>query len=303
MRILIIGSQGFVGSYILLELVNKFGVIPIYSTSLTDTKLLGSSHCSDIRLTELNIRSLSNFIYSNQITCVVNAAGVIGSEPDSNPDMKIAEIIINSVNLLKKKPTLIHIGSSSEYTSQEMGSNSNELSECHPSSAYGKNKLAVTKFLLNASAQLNFKLCVCRVFNIIGPGMNKKTILGRLHDEVVIDRKTKVDFLSLASYRDYIDIRDVSNAVVKLIVCIDGTAFFPKILNVGSGTALEVRSLINQIKYASNNFFEFTELDSSYGDKNIIWQQANIDQIKAIINWDIKYTMSQSIEYFLNKAD
>ena len=107
-----------------------------------------------------------------------------------------------------------------------MGSNSNELSECHPSSAYGKNKLAVTKFLLNASAQLNFKLCVCRVFNIIGPGMNKKTILGRLHDEVVIDRKTKVDFLSLASYRDYIDIRDVSNAVVKLIVCIDGTAFF-----------------------------------------------------------------------------
>ena len=64
-----------------------------------------------------------------------------------------------------------------------------------------------------------------------------------------------------------------------------------------------MRSLINQIKYASNNFFEFTELDSSYGDKNIIWQQANIDQIKAIINWDIKYTMSQSIEYFLNKAD
>ena len=76
---------------------------------------------------------------------------------------------------------------------------------------------------------------------------------------------------------------------------------FPKILNVGSGSALQMRSLINQIKYVSNDLFEFTEENDTYNDKNVLWQQANIEKIQRIIGWNVQCSMSQSIEYFLNK--
>ncbi len=300
---MIIGSQGFVGSHVLLALINKFGVGPVYSTSIKDKDLLGSAHCGNLRLTQGIVDDLTDFIRTNKITFVVNAAGVIGPKPSSNPDMEIADIIVNSFKLLKNKPALLHVGSSSEYTSAEFEIDSDELSECQPSSVYGKNKLAVTKYLLNSSDQLNFKLCVCRVFNIIGPRMNTKTILGKLYDEVVLNRKKDIDFLSLSSYRDYIDIRDVADTIVKLIVKINSIKYFSKILNVGSGNALQMRSLINQIKHASNDFFEFTEVNDVYGDNNVFWQRAKIEKIKEIIGWKIQYTTSQSIEYFLNRED
>lgn len=303
LRILIIGSQGFVGSHVLLALINKFGAGSVYSTSIKDTALLGSAHCGDFRLTESTVNDLANFIRINKITSVVNAAGVIGVKPSSNPDMKIATAIVNSFKLLKNRPDLLYVGSSSEYTSVEFEVDTDELSECQPSSIYGNNKLAVTKFLLKSSNQLNFKLCVCRVFNIIGPKMNTKTILGKLYNEVVLNKKREIDFFSLSSYRDYIDIRDVADAIVKLIVKINSIKYFSKILNVGSGNALQMRSLINQIKHASNDFFEFTEVNDVYGDKNIFWQRANIEKIKEIISWKTQYTTSQSIHYFLNKED
>jgi len=303
LRILIIGSQGFVGSHALLALIDKFGLGSVYSTSIQDKDLLGSAHCGDLRLTPGMVNDLTDFICINRITFVVNAAGVIGSKPNSNPDLEIANIIINSFKLLKNKPALLHIGSSSEYTSAEFESDSDELSECQPSSVYGNNKLAVTKYLLNSSEQLNFKLCVCRVFNIIGPSMNKKTILGRLYDEVILNKKKDIDFSSLSSYRDYIDIRDVSDAIVKLIVKINSIKHFSKILNVGSGNAIQMRSLISQIKHASNDLFEFNEVDEGHGDGNVFWQRAKIEKIQEIIGWKAQYTTSKSIEYFLNRED
>jgi NDP-hexose 4-ketoreductase len=303
LRILIIGSQGFVGGHVLFELINKFGIKSIYSTSAKDKGLLGSKHCSEIRVTQENVKILSNFIQANRITCVINAAGVIGLELSTNPDMEIAKTITNSFLLLENKPFLIHIGSSSEYTSVGMGIDSSESSECHPISTYGKNKLAVTKYLINASEQFKFKLCVCRVFNIIGPNMNVKTILGKLYDEVVLNDKKNIKFRSLASYRDYIDIRDVSSAIIKLIIYINNAVYFSKIINIGSGSAIHIRSLIDQIKYASTESFDFVETDDTLNGENILWQQANIEKIQKIIDWSTQYTTLQSIEYFLNRED
>jgi NDP-hexose 4-ketoreductase len=303
LRILIIGSQGFVGKHVLFELINKFGIKSIYSTSVKDKELLGTKHCSEIRITQGNIKTLSDFIQTNRITCVINAAGVIGLDSNTNPDIEIAKTIVNSFWLLENKPFLIHIGSSSEYTSVGMDVDSSESSECHPISIYGKNKLVVTKYLINASEQYKFKLCVCRVFNIIGPNMNMKTILGRLYNEIVLNGKKNIEFRSLASYRDYIDIRDVSSAIIKLVKHINNAVCFSKIINIGTGSAIHMRSLIEQIKNSSTESFDFIEADETLNDENIPWQQANIEKIQKIIDWCPQYTTPQSIEYFLNRED
>ena len=303
MRILVIGSQGFVGSHVLSELIITLGSNSIYSTSAKDGKFLKSNHCDEIRVTSENVKTLSDFIMTNKINCIVNAAGNISPKLNNNPDLEIAKTIVNSLLKSEKKPLIIHIGSSSEYSLFGRGILTTETSECHPSSLYGKNKLAATEYLVNASEQFKFKLCVCRVFNVIGPRMNIKTILGKLYNEIFLDGRKNIKFGSLESYRDYMDIRDMSAAIVKLIININNLPYFLEIVNIGSGDVINIRSLIDQIRNASNKVFDFKEVGDEKRSSKDDCQQANIEKIKNIIDWSPKFRISESIHYFLHKEE
>ena len=303
MRILVIGSQGFIGSHVLSELIITLGSNLIYSISAKDKKYLKSNHCEEIRVIPENVKLLSDFIMTNKINCIINAAGNIGSNLNNNFDLEIAKTLVSSFTKSEKKPLIIHIGSSSEYSLFDRGFLTTETSECDPASLYGRNKLAVTKYLVNASEQFKFKLCVCRVFNVIGPRMNIKTILGKLYNEIFLDGRKNIKFGSLESYRDYMDIRDMSAAIVKLLINMNNASCFLEIVNIGSGDLINIRSLIDQIRNASNKTFDFTEVGDEKRSSKVDCQQANIKKIKNIIDWNPKFKISESINYFLHKEE
>lgn len=302
MRILLIGSQGFIGRHIMYELIRKFGKGSIFSTSSKDKSKLGSAYCREIRIEQKNSKILSEFIIESQVSIIINSAGILGQNTNDNTDKDLAKTIVNAFRSLKNKPSMIQIGSSSEYAPSAKGVESTELFLCKPISDYGKKKLEVSDYLISASNEFNFKLCICRVFNVIGPKMNYQTILGRLYQEVLIDGQKSIHFNSLSSYRDYIDVRDVSICIVKLIIYLRNVPRFSEILNVGSGNAVQVRSLIEKIQSNSGQF-KFTESIKSNSDENISWQQANIDKIEALIDWKPKYTLTESIDYLIYKED
>ena len=82
---------------------------------------------------------------------------------------------------------------------------------------------------------------VLRVFNPVGPGSPAASLPGRLADELrraLPDGTVRVGDLS--AYRDFVDVRDVAQAV-GLAVTAPGP--LPPVLNIGSGTATPVREL------------------------------------------------------------
>ncbi|GGN84605.1 hypothetical protein GCM10010112_64090 [Actinoplanes lobatus] len=108
-------------------------------------------------------------------------------------------------------------------------------------SAYGYAKLAAT-CLIRLVRGLGHPAVVLRIFNPIGPGTPPTLLPGRLAAEIrrAADHGGRARLGSLDGARDFVDVRDIADAV---LAAATAPAPLPPVLNIGSGHATELRDL------------------------------------------------------------
>jgi nucleoside-diphosphate-sugar epimerase len=161
--------------------------------------------------------------------------------------------------------------------------------------AYGATKLAGTRLLqLARAAGLN--AVVLRVFNPLGAGAPGSSLPGRVAAEfrrALDGGGGDVRLGSLDSVRDFVDARDVADAVL-------AASAAPRVphavLNVGSGVGITARSLVMELMAISGYAGPVRE-DAPGSPRSAAgsWQQADIRRARADLGWRPRRDLTESL--------
>ncbi len=136
---------------------------------------------------------------------------------------------------------------------------------------------------------------VLRVFNPVGAGAPETSLPGRVAAQLrrALDRGADVRLGPLDAVRDFVDARDVAAAVLAAAAA---PALPHAVINVGSGTAVPVRSLVKEL-IAVSGYGGPVHEDSSGSARSgdLDWQQADITRAGEDLGWRPRHDLAASL--------
>lgn len=227
---------------------------------------------------------------------VVNCAGKVGGPPDELADGNIT----GPANLVEgllggdRRIRLVHLGSAGEYGRVEVGVPITESTRPCPVGVYGVTKLAGTK-VIGAGRAAGLNALVLRVFNPLGPGSPVGSLPGRLAVELrrAIAEGDDVRLGALDSLRDFVDARDVAEAV---LTAVSMSTVDAGVLNVASGHAVAVRELVTTLSEIAG--FSGAVVERGVGSArsaDVPWQQADISKTADLLGWKPSRDLTTSL--------
>ncbi|MEU4805822.1 NAD(P)-dependent oxidoreductase [Actinosynnema sp. NPDC023587] len=248
---------------------------------------------------------LADLLTTTSPDVVVNCAGRL--------DGTLAELVAANVTatarLLDVLPVaapaarLVVLGSAAEYGVVPEGVAVTEDMPANPVAAYGITKLAGTALVRAAVGAGRLDAVVLRVFNPIGAGLPDGTVLGRAASAVrsalgVPGREIRLG--PLGAYRDFVDVRDVADAVAKAAL----SAVRPDpVLNVGSGVAVPVREAVGLLAEAAGFTGRIVESDPVPARSGAVgWIAADLTRARLSLDWSPRRDLRASVRDLWSSA-
>jgi nucleoside-diphosphate-sugar epimerase len=280
-RVMVFGAGGFLGARICALLAGRGIEYRGLSRSRGDPHLL----CD---LASMHPYALDAQIGMYKPTVIINAAGATLGDPAEMVRTNIiaVEALLASARNHASHARFVQLGSAAEYGGAPQGTSQDEQTEPHPVGPYGVTKLAGSELVLRAH-RYGADAVVLRVFDVIGPDGPESTLTGR----VIRDLRTRhlIEAGSLDGWRDFVDVRDVAEAVVAVSLA---DAKLPPVLNVGTGHATLARDVAGQLFELSGQ--PALIIEDAHDDVPA-WQQADIALIGTHLGWSPKIPLEQSL--------
>ncbi|MFD9069844.1 NAD-dependent epimerase/dehydratase family protein [Streptomyces lasiicapitis] len=168
-----------------------------------------------------------------------------------------------------------------------------EDAPARPLAPYGATKLAGTLAITTSGLDA----VVLRVTNPVGPGAPTAGLPGRLTAELRrAAEQSPHDTIrvgDLSSYRDFVDVRDMAEAVT---LAITTPHPLPPILNIGSGQSVPARDLAHGLVRAAAFRGRIEEtLTGSGRSAAVPWQCADITAAARELGWQPAFTLTESL--------
>jgi len=251
MRALVIGADGFVGRWLVRHLADAgdevHGLVgrhfrpPLPSAT--------SAHAVDVR----DAASLTDTIRRIGPDAVYYLAGV--SQPNQRENLEIALAIsvggalttLSACSTLEARPRLLLVGSSHMYRNPTTDEPIGEDAPLGSSTVYGATKTAAEAAAMAIAPSAGVEVIGVRPFNHIGPGQATAFVVPALAEQVARIAaglsEPEIRAGSLASRRDFTDVRDVVRAYRLLIQAGNpGWSY-----NIGSGRATSIREVLEAL--------------------------------------------------------
>ena len=292
--ILVVGATGFLGFNVVRQLVKKkFNIL-----SISRKKPLKQKFIKKVNYFYVNIANrtklfklLKNF---KNINYVINFGGEVNHSDFKNTYHSHYKGVVNLSDffLHKNLKLFIQIGSSLEYGKNKAAHN--ETLKSKPNSTYAKAKYLSTKYLYNISSKYNFPAIVLRLYQIYGPFQDKNRFIPYVIDQCLKNKKFPTS--NGYQFRDFLYIDDF----VKLILQIIKKKYKKfKLLNVGTGKPIQIRKIIELIKFKVGGG---TPL---FGQINLrkeeqIKSYPNIKKIKHYLKWKPRISFQEGLNKTIN---
>jgi nucleoside-diphosphate-sugar epimerase len=273
MRLLLFGATGFIGRHVRERAMGAQVVTVSRTPGAADV-------CFD--LVAAAPADVAGLIEDTAPDVVINCGGMTRGDAADMVRGNVVAVsnLVRGLGATKQEAgRLVHLGSAAEYGVVPVGTPITEAVRPNPIGPYGVTKLAGTEIVRSSWLDA----VVLRVFNPVGPGMPASTLPGR----VVAELKrpgNEIRVGSLAAYRDFVDVRDVADAVFAA-ACTPGP--LPRVLNVGGGRATPLRELVNTLVRVSGTDRRVQEALSGGSGRSleVRWHQANIGAIGRAVGW------------------
>jgi nucleoside-diphosphate-sugar epimerase len=295
-RVMVLGATGLVGRYIHASMTGAgWDVVAVSrSASGPGAVALDLSRCTPADLRTLLLRE--------RPAAIVNAAGSVWGTSDGDliaSTVGATRHLVAALSGLPVSVRLVQLGSVHEYRPPTDHRPIDEDAPVGPVSAYGKAKLRASLLVTGATAAGLVDGVVLRVSNVLGSGMPTASLLGAVADRLgsaVPGQPVELRLGALRGYRDFIDARDVARAVVTTVAMSDP----PRLVNLGCGTALSVRSVVDQLIAVSGRAAVILESGAGTAMGGPVdWQQVDIRRAADTLEWVPRIDLIDSLRSVL----
>ena len=208
-------------------------------------------------------------------------------------NVRPVEHVVDALRRLPGRPRLVHIGTLHEYGPVPEGSRIHEKLPPAPDSPYARTKFAASRTVLDAAEADGVDGVVVRLANTLGPHPAAETFLGSLARRLrETDLSGGIELTISDARRDFVDVRDAAAAVVRAAVLPE----VPRLLNIGSGNAVSIRSLVRELlRTAGLPADTVRETGGAVHSHGGDWTRADIALATAALDWRPRFTVGESM--------
>ncbi|MEU7872135.1 NAD(P)-dependent oxidoreductase [Dactylosporangium sp. NPDC049140] len=288
LRILLFGASGFVGSSVAATLAADPRVTSLTSPGRAQHDLVTGG-----------IAALTALVRQASPDVVVNCTGRLGGTAlDLLEANTVATVrLIDAVAAAAPGARLVRLGSAGEYGPVAHGVSVAEDHPCAPVGEYGTTHLAGTRLLQLATAAGQVDGVTLRLFNPIGPNLNRDNLLGRaavLIRDALAGAAGQVLLGPLGAYRDFVDVRDVAAAVTAAATASEPGA---GVVNIGSGRAVTAREAVRRLAETAGYSGAIMEQGAGPArSAGVDWIRADITRAEAVLGWVPTHTLAESVK-------
>jgi UDP-glucose 4-epimerase len=285
MKILIIGSLGFIGSSLKLALSEKHDVHG------ADIFNYNSKNYTSVKNSEL----LVDLIKKNKYDLIINCSGSANvqfsfSSPYEDYNLNVNNVFLHLDNIKQYSPCTKYLllSSAAVYGNPKVFPVC-ENNSIAPISPYGYHKLAAENLCKEFNDIYNIQTLIVRIFSAYGPGL-KKQLFWDLHQKCQKSNRVEL-FGTGEETRDFIFIDDLLKALELVMV---NSSFENDIINIGSGYSTKIKDVAKVFFDNSSKpvdyFFSNTALSGAPNNWSV-----NIDKLKAF-GFEPQYSISKGIK-------
>ncbi|MFJ1597398.1 NAD-dependent epimerase/dehydratase family protein [Streptomyces sp. NPDC088261] len=231
---------------------------------------------------------------------VVNAVGSIWGRTDEEmwdavtvPTLRL----LDALALLSAPPRIVHLGSVLEYGRMSVGTTASPATVERPGSAYGRAKLAATLAVLERLRSHRLRGVVLRITNLAGPLSPDVSLLGRVANQLwaAAGEPAVVELDPLLAHRDFVDVRDVADAVVAAAT----SPVTGELINIGSGTSTSVRVLVSLLVARSGLAASVVErAGTGIQHSTEDWSRVDIEPAERLLGWRPRRRLTDAVDAF-----
>jgi nucleoside-diphosphate-sugar epimerase len=285
MKVLVTGATGFIGNYVVFELLNKN--LDVITTGIEPKNKIRKKWLEDVTYTQADLNESREdwFTFFGEPDMIIHLSWQ--GLPNYKELFHLEKNLPNNYYFIKNMVAsgckkVVVIGTCFEYGMQS-GPLKEDL-ETKPDNPYALAKDTLRKYLEQLQTYVDFNLKWIRLFYMYGKGQNPNSILSQL--EVALEKGEKVfDMSGGEQLRDYLPVEKVAENIVKISLQdkING------IINCCSGQPISIRNLVENYLKQNNKSIELNlghypypdyEPMAFWGDAarlNLIWKPGSID--------------------------
>jgi len=245
MKVLVTGATGFIGNYVVKELLKQ--QCRVIATSRNQNKVRSYEWFSQVEYIpcDLNVMQENFFQFFQQPDLLIHLAWE--GLPNYKDLFHLEDNLFSNLRFLKNMvenglKSLVVTGTCFEYGMQS-GALSEDM-ETKPDNPYGLAKDTLRKFLEQLQKKINFEFKWIRLFYMYGKGQSSNSILSQL-DKALENGDVSFNMSGGEQLRDYLPVEKVAEYIVKISMQNEVQG----IINCCSGTPIFIRSFVeNHLK-------------------------------------------------------
>lgn len=313
-KILVTGASGFVGTYLVRELLNNSNhqiYAAVYGSGSSLSELIPADHIYSGDLSDYNFAAdliqkvAPDIVYQLAALSVVhNSEAKAGQVLSAN--ITIQYNILESVRQFAPHARVIAICSANEYgLVQENEMPISESAELRPLNPYAVSKVAQDMLAYQYFLAYGLDVVRLRPFNHTGPGQTTDFIIPALAEQFASIKKTQKEPVitvgNTESIRDFTDVRDMVKAyVLAADKCKSGEVY-----NIGYGKGSSVSEIISMFESVSGLQVKLTTQESQVRGADVPVLIADSSRFRSVTGWQPEIPFMETIKsvynYYLDK--
>jgi|TARA_B100000795_G_scaffold269975_1_gene261519 NAD dependent epimerase/dehydratase len=308
-RILITGSEGFIGSHVVELMLSKgYSVNAFINYNFLNNR----GHLQKIKKNKRikyffgDIRD-EKTVDTSMKNCdvVLNLAALIGIPYSYDaPSSYISTNINGTLNLLNyslkhKIKRFIHTSTSEVYGSAQFV----PITEKHPlvgQSPYSASKIGADQLVTSFNKSFDLNTIILRPFNTFGPRQSLRAVIPTIIAQAINGKKIKIG--NLSTRRDFTFVDDTAIAFYKAIIC--NSRAFGQTFNLGTGYDVSIKDIIMMVEKILNKKL-IIELDKKRirpSKSEVLRLLSDNTLAKKILKWSPQYSKKKGFEKGLIKT-
>jgi nucleoside-diphosphate-sugar epimerase len=300
-KILVTGGTGFLGRYLVEELMTK-GLAPTVLSRDSQTKVFGEigRNINIVKIDLLDFSSLKSFIESFRPDIIVHLAGY--ARPPENDlrfldkfNFEATAKLLDLADAVKVKK-IIMTGTADEYGFQDCPQS--ESLPAMPVSDYALSKNKAVNYALSLFEKNNLPVVILRPFTVYGIGQPAQMFISQAVECAV--NGISFEMSKGLQKRDLLFITDFVNAIIKTLTAKGAEG---EIFNVGSGEAIALRDVaekIWEIAGAGKNTLKIGARPTKANELHDT--QADVSKIRARLNWKPEISVEEGLKIVVERA-